>query len=102
MGIVARASEKSFGLQGLAGFWGFSDLLSLPLTISWFISAIGIVELCQGSEISMDFLAGALYAGSPLPLSEFEDPACQDYKIRQLCPELLNEPANSFSTASLS
>ena len=28
------------------------------------ISAIGMVELCQGREISMDFLAGALHAGS--------------------------------------
>ena len=71
MRIVARASKKSFGLQGLAGFWGFSDLLSLPLTISWFISAIGIVELCQGREISMDFLAGALYAGSLMPITFF-------------------------------
>ena len=34
MGRVARAPEKSFGLQGLAGCWGFKDLLSLPLTIS--------------------------------------------------------------------
>ena len=60
MGRVARAPEKVLQTPRLSQMLGFQRLIQLaPDYISWFISAIGMVERCQGREISMDFLAGA-------------------------------------------
>ena len=54
----------------------------------------------QGNLEGFLSTVGALYAGSLMPktsISEFEYPACQDNKIRQLCPELLNESCHCLS-----
>ena len=49
----------AFCLQFVIACWPKTDV------------TIGKAELCQGREILMDFLAGALYAGSLMPITSF-------------------------------